>query len=380
MKVSKRSSNGFSLVEALLVLAISSIIGVAVLQTVRDSSNAMAASEAKFEELELARQVQTNLVYRPSCENTLKGKLLDNLSIADVEKIMDSENKPFLEKGAKIGNNSLQIMDFSFNISQKARDDFEAFKASGPTAGSTFMMDANFVLITEKLKSTVGGKGFKPREIPIKIKVDTANLIQECFAATEASDINLVGTFCAQMGGKFNSTTTLCEFNQDCAKLTGAEMVPSKCVDEKIQAAVASMNQVVADLLKDRQPAVAAAATPAASPTPSAIDPYTLPFSIYNPGKGCKGQGCAASDYGPCDGVGCTTNGGSCSGVACRTGVVTGVVAYDGKNIYTPANPGPGCNGQGCHASDYGPCKGVGCSTNGGSCEGVSCRTGISKN
>lgn len=366
--------NGFSLVEVMLVLAISSIIGVAVMQTVRDSSNAMAASEAKFEELELARQVQTNLVYRPSCENTLKGKSLDNLTIADVEKLMDSENRPVLQKGAKVGNNSLQIIDFSFNISEDARTKFEAFKSASPAAGSMFMMDATFTLITEKLKSTVGGKGFKPREIPIKIKVDASNTIQECFAATEASDINVLGTFCTQMGGTFNSSLARCEFNTDCAKLASADMIPAKCVDEKIQAAVDSMNETLIALAKDRAPATVVST---ATPPPTTIDPYTIPFSMLNPGKGCKGTGCAASDYGPCDGIACTTNGGSCKGSSCRTGVVTGVVKYDGKNIFTPANPGPGCTGTGCHANDYGPCNGIACTTNGGSCEGSSCRTGI---
>jgi hypothetical protein len=369
-----RGQKGFSLVEALMVLGITTIIGFAVMQTMQDSANSMALSEAKFEQLELIRQIQTNLIYKPSCEMNLKTKTISGLNIADIQKLVDSNGHPILEKGQKFGNGSLEVKDFSFAITQQELDDFNAFKATWPAGVTSYMLDMQFIVKTEKLKTSMGGK-FLTRAIPIKVKVDVSSIIQECFAANDAGNFTAMSNFCSQMGGTFNETTSLCNFNQNCATTTGAQLIPAKCVDEKMAALMASFTKQLADLEATRTVAsVDPAATPAATP---AYDPYKIPWSYANPGPGCTGSSCAASDFGPCNGTFCTTNGGSCNGIGCQAGVVTGVVKYDGTNMFSPSKPGPGCTQSSCHANDYGPCKGTFCTTNGGSCEGIGCRTGV---
>lgn len=372
------SQKGFSLVEALLVLAITSIMGVAVMQTMRDSTNSMAFSEAKFEEQELVRQVQSNLIYKTACEKNLGGQVLGDVTATEIAKVVNAGGIMIFEKGQTVGNQSLKIKDFEFVISDDSLAAFNAFKAAADPSVPFYMLEAEFRIKTEKLKTTLGAKE-AIRVIPIRVKVDVSSTIRECFSTTDAANYTALSDFCQQMGGTLDSNTNLCDFSGlSCETMSTAKLIPARCVDEKISAVVAELNATIAALAADRVPAAVAAATPAPSPTPSAIDPYTLPFSRTNPGPGCKGMGCAASDFGPCDGISCTTNGGSCKGTSCRTGVVTGTVAYDGTNMYTPANPGPGCTGMGCHANDYGPCSGISCTTNGGSCQGTSCRTGIS--
>lgn len=364
------NQKGFSLIEALLVLAITSIIGVAVMQIMSDSTNSMALSEAKFEELELVRQIQSNLVYKPSCEKNFKGEVIDNLTVADIERVLNSNGGNLFTKGQVVGNRSLMISDFEFYIKPEVKAALDTFKASWPAGVTYYMLDVEFRIKTEKLKTTLGGKEMT-RKIPLKVKVDPSNIVLECFSSNDAENYTAMSNFCQQMGGSFNSTSNLCEFNQTCATAVGAQLVPSKCVDEKIEAAIA---KAMADLATR----TVASATPAPSATP-AYDPYTIPWSFANPGPGCTGDGCAASDFGPCKGTFCRTNGGSCTGINCETGITTGTVKYDGTNMYSPSKPGPGCTGDGCHANDYGPCKGTFCTTNGGSCNGINCETGIIK-
>lgn len=374
------NQKGFSLVEALVVLAITSITGFAVMQTMRDSTNQMALSEAKFDELDLIRQVQNNLIFKPACEENLKDENVTNLLAANILEVLNANRTQLFKVGDVVGNRSLKISKFEYGIKESALAAYTTAMATPWLPGVTsYMLDVELKVTTEKLKTTLGGKEMT-RAIPIKVKIDASNKILECFSSNDAENYTAMTNFCQQMGGSFNSGTQLCEFNQSCASTTGMQMIPAKCVDEKVNALVAEISKLssaIAALESTRAPAAVVAATPA--PTPTTLDPYTLPFSRTNPGPGCKGMGCAASDFGPCEGVSCTTNGGQCTGVACRTGVVTGTVVYDGTNMYTPANPGPGCSGMGCHASDYGPCAGVSCTTNGGSCNGTSCRTGITR-
>ena len=372
------NQKGFSLVEVMLVLAISSILGVVVMQTMRDSANAMAFSEAKFEEQELARQIQSNLIYKPGCEVNLGTKVLGPVNATELEKVFDFAGNDLFEKGQTVGN-SIKITGFEFNIKPEAIAGYNAIRAAWPADQTYYMLDAEFKIKTQKLKTTLGAKEVV-RTIPVRVKIDASSTVRECFSTSDAADYTAMSNFCQQMGGTLDANLNRCVFAQSCAATTPEQMIPAKCVDEKVNALVAEIGKLssaLAALENTRAPAAVVAATPAATPT--TIDPYTLPFSRTNPGPGCKGMGCAASDFGPCEGVSCTTNGGQCTGVACRTGVVTGTVVYDGTNMYTPANPGPGCSGMGCHASDYGPCAGVSCTTNGGSCNGTSCRTGITR-
>jgi prepilin-type N-terminal cleavage/methylation domain-containing protein len=363
------NQKGFSLVEALVVLAITSITGFAVMQTMRDSTNTMALSEAKFDELELIRQIQSNLVFKPACEFNFKNQGIASLTTGNILKVLNANDKELFTVGQTVGNRSLKIAKFEFSIKPEVEAEYNAVKATWPAGATYYMLDVQFKVTTEKLKTSLGGKEMT-RTIPIKVKIDPSHIISECFSTNDAENYTAVNAVCAQMGGVFNPTSEKCEFEQNCAAVTEAKLIPAKCVDEKIDVAI---KKVMADLAATRVPA----AEPAASPTPPAIDPFKLPFSYTNPGPGCTGSSCAASDFGPCNGTFCTTNGGSCVGIGCKTGVTTGTVAYDGTNMFTPATPGPGCSGSSCHANDYGPCKGTFCSTNGGSCDGIGCRTGV---
>lgn len=361
------NQKGFSLIEALMVLGITSIIGMAVMQTMRDSTNQMALSEAKFDELDLIRQVQTNLVYKVTCENNFVDKSLTNLMASNLDEVVNVNGTALFKVGQTVGNRSLKIKKFEVGIKEAVLADYNKRMTDPWNPGDTYLVDVELKVTTEKLKTTLGGQEMT-RAVPLKVKINAANNILECFSSTDAGGTTAMSDFCAQMGGVYNTTTSVCDFSTiDCAAATGSQLVPSKCVDEKIAALKKEMDALTRTV----------ASVPAA--TPAAVDPYKLPFSPSSPGPGCKGMGCAASDFGPCEGVSCTTNGGQCTGVACRTGVVTGLVVYDGTNMYTPANPGPGCSGMGCHASDYGPCAGVSCTTNGGSCNGTSCRTGVTR-
>lgn len=50
------------------------------------------------------------------------------------------------------------------------------------------------------------------------------------------------------------------------------------------------------------------------------VDSSGTAYSVTNPGPGCRGVFCKTSDYGPCLGPFCKTNGSSCIGDFCETG------------------------------------------------------------
>jgi|GEM_PF-5932946 Type II secretory pathway, pseudopilin PulG len=355
-----KSQSGFSLVEALVVLGITSVIGMFVMQMLKDSANASAYSEAKFDELEMARQIQANLTYKPTCEKNLSGKSFTGLTIGNVTNLQDSNGNAFLTVGDKIGNRSLLVTGIDVAMSDATAADLAAKLAAWPPGLTSYMMDVQVSVTTQKLKTSLGGAE-STRKIPVKVTVDSSAMINGCFSDQDAVNYTAMVNSCKQLGGTYNTTKDICEFNQSCNTTVATALIPAKCVDEKIAALAASIR------------------TPS-STTPAPADPTSkeMPWTFTNPGPGCKGTGCWASDFGPCDGINCRTNGGSCSGTNCQAGAVTGSVKYNG-GLYSPASPGPGCTGTGCYASDYGPCDGINCSTNGGSCTGTNCRTGIIK-
>jgi hypothetical protein len=378
-----KNQKGFSIAEVLVAFGLMSILGIISLQIMQDSFNASSLAEAKNDEIEMSRQLQLTLIYKPNCDKNLQGKLINDVNYHDIINFLDSTNKEILTRGQVIGNRSLKVADIEYYVKPADFAAFNAYKASPPPGEPTYLMDAYVKVTTEKLKTQLGGKNLVA-DIPIKVKVDATSKVVECFTSVDSTNETAMQSFCTQIGGVFNTVTKECDFNTvGCDTSNPDKLVPAKCVDEKVakslkdysalvDAKLAEMEKRLVASVPTATPVVVAAATPA--PTP---DPYALPFSPTKPGPGCIGDGCSASDYGPCSGTNCQTNGGSCTGFVCQTGVKTGTVKWDGKNMYTPSNPGPGCKGDGCVAHDYGVCEGTNCQTNGGSCKGFVCQTGI---
>lgn len=77
--------------------------------------------------------------------------------------------------------------------------------------------------------------------------------------------------------------------------------------------------------------------TRAPNPTPTP----TSPWSLGNPGPGCSSNNCISEDFGPCTGNNCLTNGLSCKGASCSAcavgAVCTGALCCTGPLC-------PGCS------------------------------------
>lgn len=71
--------------------------------------------------------------------------------------------------------------------------------------------------------------------------------------------------------------------------------------------------------IQDGQPLCSAVVVAGNSSDAGAADKTGVVYSTSNPGPGCRGDFCKTTDFGPCRGDFCKTNGSSCSGDFCQT-------------------------------------------------------------
>lgn len=210
---SRMNRNGFSLVEALISLSIVSVISLAIAQMARDSSNSMNYSESKFDELELARQIQMQVGTKTSCEKNFTGKLVSALNvgqyvylvrdvstgalvsgggqngaygIANFSSVVDIVGNKVISTGDIFGNRSLKITRIDFLISPANWNAYLAVRTSLPAGSLGVVITGNLQLIAERVKTEYGGKAIA-RSFPVNILLNANGIISGCYTEADVA-------------------------------------------------------------------------------------------------------------------------------------------------------------------------------------------------
>ncbi|MBS1972474.1 MAG: prepilin-type N-terminal cleavage/methylation domain-containing protein [Bdellovibrionales bacterium] len=237
------NQRGISLIETLVALGIVAVISMALAQMMKDSINATNYSESKFEEIEMARQLQMQLSLKPGCEQNFKDKqiqLLDPnkygfllnpvmsvlggvtntavnalnsiMGIDNFNTVIDSNGRPMLSVGDTIGNRSLKITGLGFHIESQDWTNFQSVKGSLPANSKGAVTMGNLIVSGERVKTSYGGKTFT-RAFPIRVLLDANGKVNGCYTDTDAAAdaaVTIINNQITQVvNNTINQSTTL---------------------------------------------------------------------------------------------------------------------------------------------------------------------------
>ena len=217
------NNRGFSLVETLISMAIVGFISLALAQLMRDSVNSANYVESKFDELELARLVQIQLMSKDGCEQNFKNKAINTLNpaqysflinpplgvlgnvitnatsganpatggaggallgISNIDKMVDSLGSTLFSVNDVIGNRSLKITGIGFSISQTNWTNAQNAIASGAAPATGAQTPGLLVITGERMKTSYGGKTWS-RGFAVTTTLDSSGNITGCYTAAD---------------------------------------------------------------------------------------------------------------------------------------------------------------------------------------------------
>lgn len=221
------NQNGISLLETLLSLSIVSIMSLAIAQMAIDSLNTLNYSESKFDELELARQLQMHLQTKDSCNKNFANRLVTSLDpqkyiflarditgtligvgrdqgafgISNFTSVLDNAGNKLIASGDTVGNRSLKITKLDFLISPDNWSTYLSLRGSLPAGSTGVVTTANLQLTAERTKTKFGGQTIN-RSIPVNVLLDPTGRIVGCYTEADATAdtvINIVQNHLTQI-------------------------------------------------------------------------------------------------------------------------------------------------------------------------------------
>lgn len=211
------NKRGVSIIEVLVALAIVSVISMALAQMMKDSINATSYSESKFEEMELARQLQMQLSLKAGCDLNFKNKQIQSLdpnkydflldpivgglggavsaATGPVKKIMginglnalvDSNGRKMVAAGDFVGNRSLKINAIGFGFDPVDWAAYQSAAGSLPVGSKGAITMGSLVIAGERVKTSYGGKTFS-RSFPVRLLLDASGKVNSCYTDIDAA-------------------------------------------------------------------------------------------------------------------------------------------------------------------------------------------------
>lgn len=260
------NSKGISITSALVAMGIASATMLAITTMISASNrhNAFMSHKSDFEDL--VYELEDTFKVQADCDAQFQGILVDpnNRTQLDPDASLQLANFLINSKLGKAQTNKIKVnQSFIKLFNQK-----DATSLTG------------ILTLTAKVVNgqTEVALNSKPLSMPFTIKLDVNNKIENCIAGDYDQLVSSIGGPATSITGKCQDNHYVQGINPDgslmCTKLQASATIPGQ------------------------------------EPVPG--------WSPQNPGPGCSGTACRTSDFGPCYGTSCSTNGNYCSGTGCR--------------------------------------------------------------
>lgn len=203
MKKINLGNKGFTLVEILVAAGLIAGLSVAMMNIFKQQSFSQKKTEAGFELSTLQQSINTVLLNRIACKNTLDGIANIRAATNSITQIKDASDNVAFQTGISYGN-LVEIQ--SINIKDPHIPPVDAMNPAINQIGDV-TMEFNFNKTSKILENSPTKT---KNEFKITVEVDSSNRVVNCYSAVDQAIDTSKKETCEALGGTFDAATNKC--------------------------------------------------------------------------------------------------------------------------------------------------------------------------